>query len=255
MTVFRNVMVYLGLGPDEEYEDGYFLDDADDDRRREDTVRRLPSSRHQGGIRESGREFGARGFEEPSAVGAVRPLRPVDDDDYPAAGRYEPTAGRHDLGRIDSGRIDSGRIDSGRIDSGRLDSGHGADIGRRDSGVVDLIAEERRHREASGSFFNDTPAVRAVPMRRTKPVTLAPETFGDAKVIADEFKRSTPVIMNLQGLDRELARRLIDFASGVCYSLSGSMEKIASQVFLLTPKSVEVSDEDRRRIEERGFAR
>jgi cell division inhibitor SepF len=57
--------------------------------------------------------------------------------------------------------------------------------------------------------------------------------------------------MNLQGVERDLARRLIDFASGICYALDGSMEKIASQVFLLTPKTVEVSEEDRRRFERR----
>jgi cell division inhibitor SepF len=63
------------------------------------------------------------------------------------------------------------------------------------------------------------------------------------------------VLLNLQGLDRDLARRLIDFASGICYALDGSMEKIASQVFLLIPDGGQVSDEDRRRIEERGYAR
>jgi FtsZ-interacting cell division protein YlmF len=97
--------------------------------------------------------------------------------------------------------------------------------------------------------------VRSLDSIRAKPRTLIPESFGDAKLVADEFKRDIPVVLNLQSLDRELARRLIDFASGLCYALDGSMEKIASQVFLLTPTDVEVSDEDRRRIEERGYAR
>ncbi len=245
MTVFRNVMVYLGLGPDEEYDDGYFLDEGDD-RRGEDTVRRLPAGRGAEGARDGyGRDTFGRDHDEPTAVGAVRPLRPVDDDFVPAS--------RHDAGSL---RYDNDRFDnrSDRADHPVSESRFDNHV-RREPAVVDLVAEERRHRESSGSLFNDTPVVRPVPMRRTKPVTLAPESFGDAKLIADEFKHSTPVIMNLQGLDRELARRLIDFASGVCYSLNGSMEKIASQVFLLTPKSVEVSDEDRRRIEERGFAR
>jgi cell division inhibitor SepF len=82
---------------------------------------------------------------------------------------------------------------------------------------------------------------------------ISPQSFGDAKILADEFKRSTPVVMNLQAIERDLARRLIDFASGVCYALGGSMDKLAANVFLLTPKGVEVSHEDRRRIEERGF--
>jgi cell division inhibitor SepF len=90
---------------------------------------------------------------------------------------------------------------------------------------------------------------------RAKPRTLLPESFADAKLVADEFKRDVPVLLNLQGLDRDLARRLIDFASGICYALDGSMEKIASQVFLLIPDGGQVSDEDRRRIEERGYAR
>jgi cell division inhibitor SepF len=95
------------------------------------------------------------------------------------------------------------------------------------------------------------PADQPVARPLAKPRPLAPRSFGDAKILADEFKRSVPVIMNLQGVERDLARRLIDFASGVCYALDGSMEKIASQVFLLTPQEVEVSEEDRRRIDER----
>ncbi len=97
--------------------------------------------------------------------------------------------------------------------------------------------------------------VRSLDSMRAKPRTLTPESFADAKLVADEFKRDIPVLLNLQGLERDLARRLIDFASGICYALDGSMEKIASQVFLLIPESVEVSEEDRRRIEERGYAR
>ena len=97
--------------------------------------------------------------------------------------------------------------------------------------------------------------VRSLDSMRAKPRTLMPESFADAKLVADEFKRDVPVVLNLQAIERDLARRLIDFASGICYVLNGSMEKMASQVFLLIPESVEVSDEDRRRIEERGYAR
>ena len=97
--------------------------------------------------------------------------------------------------------------------------------------------------------------VRSLDKMRAKPRTVIPESFADAKTVADEFKRGIPVVLNLQSHDRELARRLIDFASGICYALDGSMEKIASQVFLLVPDGAEVTDEDRRRIEERGYAR
>jgi cell division inhibitor SepF len=55
--------------------------------------------------------------------------------------------------------------------------------------------------------------------------------------------------------DRDLQRRMIDFCSGVTYALSGEMEKVADQVFLLTPTNVKVSDEERQRLADRGFGR
>ncbi|MDH3294602.1 MAG: cell division protein SepF, partial [Acidimicrobiia bacterium] len=97
--------------------------------------------------------------------------------------------------------------------------------------------------------------VRSIDSARSRPRTLNPESFSDAKHVGDEFKRGTPIVINLQGLERDLARRLVDFASGICYALDGKMEKLAPQVFLLTPDGVDVSETDRRRIEERGYAR
>ena len=84
---------------------------------------------------------------------------------------------------------------------------------------------------------------------------VAPSRFGDAKEIADRLKDSMPVIVNLQMADRDLQRRMIDFCSGVTYALSGEMEKVADQVFLLTPTDVKVSDEERQRLADRGFGR
>ena len=66
-------------------------------------------------------------------------------------------------------------------------------------------------------------------------------------------KNQQPVIMDLQDADRDLARRLIDFASGLCYGLGGQMERLDNQVYLLTPANVTVSSEERRRLRERGF--
>jgi cell division inhibitor SepF len=84
---------------------------------------------------------------------------------------------------------------------------------------------------------------------------VAPSRFGDAKEIADRLKDNRPVIVNLQMADRDLQRRMIDFCSGVTYALSGEMEKVADQVFLLAPTNVKVSDEERLRLAERGFGR
>jgi cell division inhibitor SepF len=80
-----------------------------------------------------------------------------------------------------------------------------------------------------------------------------PKSFNDAQDVADKFKDSIPVILNLQGSDTDLAKRLIDFASGLTYALDGGMQRIADKVFLLTPRNVEVSAEERARLIEKGF--
>ena len=79
-----------------------------------------------------------------------------------------------------------------------------------------------------------------------------PRSFNDAQQIADRFKDGVPVILNLQQSDQELSKRLIDFASGLTYALDGGMQRIADKVFLLTPRNVEVSAEERARLIERG---
>ena len=82
---------------------------------------------------------------------------------------------------------------------------------------------------------------------------VVPRSFNDAQSIADKFKESVPVIVNLQGTDAELSKRLIDFSSGLTYALNGSMQRVADKVFLLTPRNVEVSAEERARLIDRGF--
>ena len=92
-----------------------------------------------------------------------------------------------------------------------------------------------------------------VPVAPVKVVTIAPSGFNDAQEIGDKFKAGQPVIVNTQGLDVDLRRRLIDFASGLCYGLGGQMERVANQVYLLTPSNVEVPAEEKRRLQERGL--
>ena len=81
---------------------------------------------------------------------------------------------------------------------------------------------------------------------------VVPRSFNDAQQIADKFKDSIPVILNLQSSDQDLSKRLIDFASGLTYALDGGMQRVADKVFLLTPRNVEVSAEERARLLERG---
>jgi len=80
-----------------------------------------------------------------------------------------------------------------------------------------------------------------------------PEEFADAKEIGDLLKTNTPVILNLVTTQRDLARRMLDFCSGLTYALSGSMEKVADHVFLITPSNVEVPIEERTWLNEKGL--
>ena len=82
---------------------------------------------------------------------------------------------------------------------------------------------------------------------------VAPKNFNDVQDVADKFKDSIPVILNLQATDTDLSKRLIDFSSGLTYALDGGMQRIADKVFLLTPQNVEVSAEERARLVEKGF--
>jgi cell division inhibitor SepF len=82
---------------------------------------------------------------------------------------------------------------------------------------------------------------------------VVPKSFNDAQQVADKFKDSIPVILNLQGVDTDLSKRLIDFASGLTYALDGGMQRIADKVFMLTPRNVEISAEERARLIEKGF--
>ena len=108
------------------------------------------------------------------------------------------------------------------------------------------LAREPRVREMR-------PQIEAVPNPSNVRVHLVlPRSFNDAQQIADKYKQGIPVILNLQSADNELSKRLIDFASGLTYALNGGMQRVADKVFLLTPRNVEVSAEQRAALLERG---
>jgi cell division inhibitor SepF len=186
-SLWRKTMLYLGLGPDEEYEDYDVQDESGGG---------APRGGQQGSSRYpvGGERQEAAADPEVSSSGAVRTL---------SAQPVRPQA-----------------------------SGPGGDPGARPQSAV----------------------VRQIqPVASAKPQVVAPGSFNHAQEVADRFKGNTPVIVNLQGVERDLSRRIIDFASGLCYGLGGQMEKVANQVYLLTPLNLEVSAEERRRLEERGF--
>jgi cell division inhibitor SepF len=120
------------------------------------------------------------------------------------------------------------------------------------------VIRSRREREDANAMASPAPrasAVKPIPMPATRVHVMDPKGFNDAQEVGDRLKNGQPVILNLQGVDRDLQRRLIDFASGLAYALNGTMSKAADQVFLLTPSNVEVSDEEKERLQARGLYR
>ena len=117
----------------------------------------------------------------------------------------------------------------------------------------------RRGRHSSGDGQMARPMATGTLAPPTGPIAprfhlVHPSSFNDAQEVGDKFREGFSVIMNLQAADRELGRRLVDFASGLAYGLGGSMQPVAENVFLVTPAGVQVSAEERRRLlEERGF--
>jgi cell division inhibitor SepF len=176
-----------------------------------------------------------------------------DDDD-------DGTAAHQDLERSYRDRPNVRRLDRQRRPRESFDEIYGQPgeepVGPRRS---------RRGSSAGSTGGRDTSSastavLRPHPTADTEPVTtavrvhvIAPRSFNDAQQIADRFKAAVPVIINLQTVEPDLAKRLIDFGSGLTYALDGGMQRIADKVFLLTPKNVEVSAEDRQRLVEQGF--
>ena len=126
--------------------------------------------------------------------------------------------------------------------------------------------QRKRRDEFDDIFADDSPREGGRDTRVLRPVSpgngsggdlqvhlVIPKNFNDAQQIADQFKEAIPVILNLQGTDADLSKRLIDFASGLTYALDGGMQRIADKVFLLTPRNVDVSAEERARLIEKGF--
>jgi cell division inhibitor SepF len=119
----------------------------------------------------------------------------------------------------------------------------------------------RRRDEFDDIFADDEPRGRSATALRSvrsgngdvRVHLVVPKSFNDAQQIADKFKDSIPVILNLQSSETDLSKRLIDFASGLTYALDGGMQRIADKVFMLTPRNVEISAEERARLIEKGF--
>jgi cell division inhibitor SepF len=127
--------------------------------------------------------------------------------------------------------------------------------GRGEPAPVRRIARPEAVRDVSAEPRMEG-IVRTIPTPRPSGSSIhksEPKRFNEARDIADRFKNGIPVIMNLQGTDDAVARRLVDFASGLVYGLDGKIEMVANRVYLLTPADMEVSAEERERIAGGGF--
>ena len=186
-SMWRRAMLYLGLGPDDEYDDYDPVDEPMPVRGRPSgTPSRYPAGAPARDDRDRDPEVGASGSVRTIGSPMVRPLP----------------------------------------------SGNGGDPAERPRTAV----------------------VRPLqPVMAAKPHVVAPTSFNHAQEVADKLKVNQPVIVNLQNVDRDLSRRIIDFASGLCYGIGGQMERVANQVFLLSPSNVEVSAEERRRLQDQGY--
>jgi cell division inhibitor SepF len=127
---------------------------------------------------------------------------------------------------------------------------------------VRRLSSRRRRDDFDDIFADDEPASRTAQLRpvggkgRNGSVRMhlvIPKSFNDAQQVADKFKDDIPVVLNLQGTDTDLSKRLIDFASGLTYALDGGMQRVADRVFMLTPRNVEISAEERAQLIEKGF--
>jgi cell division inhibitor SepF len=131
------------------------------------------------------------------------------------------------------------------------------------SSVRRLPTSRRARRDEIDDIFADDEPIAASRTRTLRPVDnggadvqvhlVIPRNFNDAQQVADQFKRQVPVILNLQTADHELSKRMIDFCSGLTYALDGGMQRIAEKMFLLTPRNVEVSAEEKARLIDKGF--
>ena len=108
---------------------------------------------------------------------------------------------------------------------------------------------------SSGVSVTRGPAV----VRTIGPATAArvhivePQSFNDVQEVGDRLKANQPVILNLQAIAPELRRRLVDFSSGLAYATGGTMARVADRTYLLTPSNVEISQEEKDRLQARGL--
>jgi cell division inhibitor SepF len=181
------------------------------------------------------------------------------EDDWDDA-YYEDDAPHHDHDDDGDEAFAPSRRDPG-YDSPYGSGAHPGAVKRLDRGP-DLERARSGARESQDVPRNGSSPLRSVPTgavaappaaANMKMHIVEPKSFTEAQAIADKFKQGTPVIMNMSATSPDLAKRLLDFASGLTYGLEGGLQKVSERVFMLTPHNVDVSDADRRRLRATGL--
>lgn len=85
-----------------------------------------------------------------------------------------------------------------------------------------------------------------------KVVIMQPENFDDAQDICDHLKNKKPVVVNLEGLEKDGAQRIIDFLSGAIYALDGSIQKVSNGIFIIAPNNVDLMSDFKDELRNKG---
>lgn len=86
-----------------------------------------------------------------------------------------------------------------------------------------------------------------------KVVVIQPESFDEAKEIADHLKERKPVVINLELMEKETARKIFDFLNGAIYALGGSVQKVSTNIYLIAPYNVTIMSDFRDELKNKGF--
>ncbi len=124
-----------------------------------------------------------------------------------------------------------------------------AKAGPRTPAVTHKVASLDDHRRNAPR----TSAPAAAPTELARIETVTPRTYNEARTIGEQYRSGVPVIMNLSEIDDGDAKRLVDFAAGLVFSVHGSLNRVTTKVFLLSPENVLVTDEDKQRIAAGGL--
>ncbi|GAB3623378.1 cell division protein SepF [Mariniluteicoccus endophyticus] len=125
---------------------------------------------------------------------------------------------------------------------------HELDPRRKPRVVERKRVEETSDPEPSARATKDKTANDQRTADMSRIITVHPRTYNEARTIGEHFRDGVPVIMNLSELENNEAKRLVDFAAGLTFGLHGTIERITSKVFLLSPQNVNVTAEDKERI-------